>query len=145
MSAEENKRAFRRIPEEIINTGNFALVDELFAADYVEHSAIPPGMPTGRAGVQAYFTMLRAAFPDLHFTVDLILGEGDLTAGHISARGTHQGEFMGIAPTGKEVTWSETHIGRYVDGKLAEHWGDGDDLGLLRQLGAAPVEIPAAD
>ena len=139
MSVEENKAAFRRIPEEVVNTGNLALADELFAADYVEHVAVPPGTPPGVEGFKAFFTMLRAAFPDLRYTVEAILAEDDLVAGHVTVRGTHRGEFMGIAPTGRQATWTETHVGRYENGKLVEHWGDSDDLGLLQQLGAVPA------
>ncbi len=138
MSTEENKAALRRIPEEVINTGNLDLADELFAPDYIEHVPIPPGMPTGVEGFKAYFAMLRAAFPDLHYTVEAVLAEGDMTACHIVARGTHQGEFMGIPAMGRQVTWTETHIGRYEGGKLVEHWGDSHNLGLTQQLGVAP-------
>jgi predicted ester cyclase len=138
MSAEENKAAFRRIPEEVINGGNLDLADELFARDYIEHVPIPPGMPTGVEGFKAYFAMLRSAFPDLHYTVEAVLAEGDMTAGHLTARGTHSGSFMGIPATGRQVAWTETHIGRYEDGKLVEHWGNSDDLGMLQQLGAVP-------
>ena len=56
----------------------------------------------------------------------------------IASRGTHQGEFMGIAPTGREVTWTETHVGRFENGKLVEHWGNSDDLGMMQQIGAVP-------
>ena len=143
MSAAENKAAFRRIPEEVINTGNLDLADELFAPDYVEHVAVPPGTPSGVAGFKAYFALLRAAFPDLRYTVEAVLAEGDLVAGHVTVRGTHRGEFMGIPATGKPVTWTETHVGRFAGGKLVEHWGDSDDLGRLRQLGAGPPAGPA--
>ncbi len=138
MSVEANKAAFRRIPEDIFNTGNIELVDELFAAEYVEHQSAPPGVPTGVAGIKEFVTMFRAAFPDLHYTVEMTIAEGDIATGHVTVRGTHQGEFMGIPPTGKHVTWTETHIGRFENGKLVEHWGNGDDLGMMQQLGAIP-------
>ena len=85
-----------------------------------------------------FVAMLHTAFPDLHYTVENVLAEGELAAGHVTVRGTHQGEFLGIAPTGREVTWSETHVGRYENGKLVEHWGNSDDLGIMQQLGAVP-------
>jgi predicted ester cyclase len=138
MSAEENKAAFRRIPEEILNNGNLELADELFASDYIEHQTVPPGWPSGLEGFKMWVAMLRSAFPDVHYTVEHILAEGEMAAGHITARGTHQGEFLGIAATGREVTWTETHVGRFENGKLVEHWGDSDDLGLMQQLGAVP-------
>jgi predicted ester cyclase len=145
MSADENAREFRRIPEELMNAGNLDLIDALFAPTYVEHARIPPGMPAGREGVRAYFAMILAAFPDIHATVDQLLADGDLTAGHITVQGTHQGEFMGIPSTGKQVTWTETHLGRYDNGQLAEHWGDVDGLAILQQLGVIPDGGPPAD
>ncbi len=140
MSAEENKAAFRRIPEEIINTGNLDLADELLAPDYIEHVPLPPGLPSGVAGFKAFWTAFRTAFPDIQYTTETVLGEGDLVAGHFTVRGTHQGELMGVAGTGKQVTWTETHIARYENGKLVEHWGNSDDLGMMTQLGAIPAQ-----
>jgi predicted ester cyclase len=138
MSAEENKAAFRRVPEEVFNNGNLDLADELFASDYIEHQPVPLGWPSGLEGFKMFVTMLRSAFPDVHYTVENALAEGDLAAGHVTVRGTHQGEFLGIAPTGREVTWPETHVGRFEHGKLVEHWGDSDDLGLTQQIAAVP-------
>jgi predicted ester cyclase len=138
MSAEESKTAFRRVPEEVINTGNLDVAGEVIASDYVEHVPYPPGMPSGLEGWKLFFTMFHTAFPDMRYTVENILAEGDMVAMHVTARGTHQGEFMGIAPTGSEVTWTETHIGRFENGKLAEHWGNSDDLGMMEQFGAIP-------
>jgi predicted ester cyclase len=138
MSAEENKAVFRRIPEEVINTGNPDVAGEVIASDYVEHVPYPPGMPSGLEGWKLFFTMFHTAFPDMHYTVENILAEGDMVAMHVTARGTHQGEFMGVAPTGSEVTWTETHIGRFENGKLVEHWGNSDDLGMMEQFGAIP-------
>ena len=138
MSAEQNKAAFRRIPEEVLNTGNLELTDELFASDYIEHTPVPPGWPSGLEGFKMFVTTLRSAFPDVHYTVETVFAEGEMAAGSITARGTHRGEYFGIAPTGREVTWTETHVGRYENGKLVEHWGNSDDLGLLQQIGAVP-------
>jgi predicted ester cyclase len=136
--SEENKAAFRRIPEEIFNGGNLDLADEVVASDYIEHAPTPPGWPSGLEGFKMFVTTFRSAFPDLHYTVENSLAEGEMAAGNIIARGTHQGEFLGIAPTGREVTWRETHVGRFENGKLVEHWGNSDDLGLMQQIGALP-------
>ena len=76
--------------------------------------------------------------PSLTLCVDNILAEEEMAAGHLTVRGIHQGEFLGIAPTGREVTWTETHVGRFEDGKLVEHWADSDGLGLMQQIGAIP-------
>jgi predicted ester cyclase len=104
----------------------------------VEHARIPPGIPAGREGARVYFAMILAAFPDLHATVDQLLAEGDLTAGHITVEGTHQGDFMGIPATGIRATWTETHLGRYENGQLIEHWGDVDGIAILQQLAVLP-------
>ena len=77
MSIEENKRAIRRIPEEVVNTRNLALLDELVMSDYIEHANVPPGFPSGLAGLKQYYSMLLGAFPDFHYTVEDIVAEGE--------------------------------------------------------------------
>lgn len=108
------------------------------AADYVERFALPPGLPTGLAGFKLFWRTVLSAFPDLRYTVDDAIAEGDKVVLRITARATHQGEFQGIPPTGRQVTWTEIHIGRLANGKLVEHWGNVDQLGLLQQIGAIP-------
>ena len=139
MSTEQNRVNFRRIPEEIFNQGNLAVADELFAADYIEHVPLFPNWPSGLAGFKQFVTVLRAAFPDFHYTVEDAIAEGDKVVGRITAHGTHKGEFMGIPPTGKQATWTEIHIGRFAGGKLVEHWANLDQLGMLQQLGVVPT------
>lgn len=73
------------------------------------------------------------------YTVEDMIAEGDKVAARATASGTHQGDFLGIPPTGKHATWSEIHIGRVVDGKFVEHWANSDQLGLLQQLGVVPT------
>ena len=86
MSAEENKAAFRRIPEEVLNSGNPDLADEFFASDYLQHQPNPPAWPSGLEGFKAWVTLLHSAFPDVHYTVENVLAEGEMTAGHLTAR-----------------------------------------------------------
>ena len=138
MSIEQNKANFRAIQELVLNTGDFYRIDELFAAEFIEHAPGSPGVPANSATFKAYFTMLRNAFPNLHYTSEVLVAEGDLVAGYLTANGTQTGEFMGVPATGKQVTWTETHIGRYADGKLVEHWLNYDQLGLMQQLGVIP-------
>jgi predicted ester cyclase len=83
-------------------------------------------------------TMFRAAFPDLHSTVDLLIAEGDIVVGRHATTGTHRGEFMGIPATNKQVSISEIHIVRIANGKAVEHWGNQDDMGMMQQLGLIP-------
>jgi predicted ester cyclase len=104
---------------------------------------------TNREMKAAFVVMWRTAVPDLHYTVvpltpDDLIGEGDTVVHQVVGRGTHTGELFGIAPTGNTLEWTETHIGRFAHGKLVEHWGQIDLLGLLQHLGAIPVApVPA--
>ena len=129
---------WRRIPEELISEGRLELVDELFAEDYVEHAAVPPGITPDREGVRAFFTALRAAFPDLRYEVLSQFQDGDTHVGHIRATGTMTGSFAGMPPSNKAATWEEMHIGRMANGQVLEHWGVVDQLSMLIQLGFVP-------
>ena len=142
MSAEQNKAIARRIPLEAFNKGNLAVFDEVLAANYVDHFP-PPGFPAGREGYKRFVPLLRTAFPDLQFTLEQELADGDKVVHYVTTHGTHKGEFMGISPTQKKVTWTQLHIVRLADGKVVEHWGVIDQLGLLQQLGAIPAMMRA--
>lgn len=137
MSTEENKALARRIPLEAFNEGNAAVFDEVVTADADDHLP-PPGLPPGREGYKQFVTMLHAAFPDIRYTVNEEVAEGDKTMHHTTARGTHSGAFLGLPPTGKQVTWDEMHILRFANGKAVEHWGNVDQLSILQQLGVIP-------
>lgn len=128
---------WRRIPEEIINEGRMELIDEIFAEDYVEHSA-PPPLPPTREAVHMFFTALRAAFPDVKYDVLGTWQDGDTHIGYIQGSGTMTGDFMAMPASGKSATWTEIHIGRFANGKVAEHWATVDQLGMLTQLGFIP-------
>jgi steroid delta-isomerase-like uncharacterized protein len=136
MSAD-HKALSRRVIEACFNQGNLALADELYAPDYVDHSA-PPGFPPGVAGFKQQVAMYRAAFPDVHVTIEDQVAEGDKVVTRWTGRGTHQGELMGIAPTHKAVTVTGIAIDRIVAGKIVEHWENFDQLGMLVQLGVVP-------
>jgi predicted ester cyclase len=143
----QNKASFRRIPERIYNDGDVALSSEVMTDDYIEHIPLPPGFPTGRAGFDQFVEMFRTAVPDLtytvtHFTPDDLIGEGDHVVHHVEGRGTHLGALFGIAPTGRSLDWTETHIGRYADGMLVEHWGQIDVLRILQGVGTVPGYTP---
>lgn len=139
MSKEQNKADIRRFIEEVFHEGKLDVLDEVIAADYVEHVPLPPGFAPGRDGLKQWVTALRAAFPDFRYRIDDMIAEGDKLAVRVTARGTHQGEFLGIPPTGRRVSWTEMHMPRIVGGKHVEHWANVDQLGLLRQLGAIPT------
>jgi steroid delta-isomerase-like uncharacterized protein len=136
MGTQENKALASRFLEEVINKGNFSVVDEITASNFVDHTA-PPGAPPTPAGFKAFMTAFRAAFPDLHYTIEDSIAEGDRVVQRTTAKGTMKGEFMGMPASGKSATWSEIHITRYENGKATEHWGVVDQQGMLTQLGFA--------
>lgn len=142
MTTEEYKAVFSSIPERLFNRGDLTIIDEVFSDDYVEHANIGPDIPPTRDAVRQFVPMLRAAFPDLHYEVEDVVAEGDKVVGRMTVTGTHQGDFAtpggAIPATGRQVRWSEIHIGRFANGKLVEHWVQQDVMGLMQQLGAIP-------
>lgn len=138
MSVEENKTIARRFVNDGINAANLAVFDELLVPDVIDHYA-PPGVPPGREGWKQTRLIFLAGFPDGHWVEEDLMAEGDKVVGRYTFHGTHQGEFFGILAIGKQVVVTNIHIMRFVDGKIVEHWGNGDDLGLLQQLGAVPM------
>ncbi len=132
-----NKDLVRRFAQEVLNDGNMAALEELVAADLVNHSP-PPGVPADREGLRAFVLGQRAAFPDFQMTVEDLIAEADKVVLRFTARGTHQGTFAGIPPTGKQVSISGINIYRVAGGKIVEAWAERDTFGMLRQLGAIP-------
>src|SRR2546423_1784713 len=108
MTLEENKAFTRRFMEVVINEGNLDRAHEFLAPDFVDHAA-PPGIPGTVAGFQQFFTMFRSAFPDLHYTVDDTVAEGDRVVDRTTAHGTMHGDFAGMPASHKHATWSEVH------------------------------------
>ena len=138
------RRIASRIQLEVINEGNFDLLDELLATDFVDHTP-RRGVPPTSAGLKKSITELKGAFPDVRYAIDDAFTCGDQVVHRLSATGTMTGAFMGIPATGKSATWSEIHIGRVVNGRLTEHWGLVDQLGMLVQLDILPEpgRVPA--
>ncbi len=141
--SEQNKAAVRRYIEEAWNRGKLAMVDEVLAPNYASHD---PGNPeyTGREGVKQLITLYRNAFPDLHWSIEDQIAEGDKVVTRWTARGTHKGDLRGIPSTGKQVTVTGTTCSRFAGGKVAESWVNWDTLGLMQQLGAVPSPQRAA-
>src|SRR5215831_7218549 len=138
-SEEENKALYHRTFEEVFNQGNLAIVDDLVAPDYLNHE-VPPGMNNrGPDSTLQVVRMLRTAFPDLHFTIEDLVAEGDTVAGRVTMSGTHLGPFLGIAPTGRSFQQAHMTFVRFRDGKAIEHRAVRDDLGMLQQLGVIPM------
>jgi predicted ester cyclase len=132
------KLTAERIPLEVINNGNFGLLDELLSTDYVDHTPLLGVAPT-RDGLKQSLKALKTAFPNVRYTIENSVACGNDIVHFLKATGTMTGEFMGIAPTGKSATWNEIHIGRGVNGRLTEHWSIVDQLGMLVQLGVVPA------
>jgi predicted ester cyclase len=138
MSAEENKAIARRIPLEALNNKQLALLEELVDPAGVDH-AVPPGMPETFETTKQFLGMLLAGFPDLRYTLEDEIAEGDKVVQRALVSGTMKGDFMGIPATGKHATWMEMHIVRFAGGKIVEHWATIDQLGMLQQLGVIPM------
>jgi len=141
---EENKAQFRRTYEEVLNRGDLSGVDELIAPEFLNHEA-PPGMDRGPESMRGLATMLRTAFPDLHFEIEELVAEGDTVAGRLTMSGTHEGPLMGMPPTGRAVQQDHMHFVRFRDGKAIEHWGVRDELGMMQQMGVIPEQGPPRD
>jgi steroid delta-isomerase-like uncharacterized protein len=137
MSAEENKALLQRGYEQIFNQGNLDQIEEFASTDLVDHEAPPPGMEDfeGIEVLRQFVKVFRDAFPDLQFTAEDMIAEGDKVAARYTMRGTHQGEFMGVAPTGNRIEVTGIDIVRFEGGKIVEHWGNSDELGMMQQLG----------
>ena len=137
-TAEENKRIVRRIPEEVVNEGNVEILDEIVAEDVIDHT--PLGVAQGLESFKETAEYLNAAFPDMSVTVEEVVAEGDTVAARVIQQGTHDGEFMGIEPTGQDVEIETMAFLRLSEGEIVERWVRPDQLGLMQQLGV--VERP---
>ena len=137
MSEETNTALLHRFVEELVNQGNMAVAPELVASDFIELDPFP-GQTPGRAGLTESIERLRTAFPDLIWRIEEMVAEGEKVASLHSWSGTHRGEFLGIAPTGKRVSMSCVIFDIYEDGKLKKSRLVMNVLSLLQQLGAMP-------
>jgi predicted ester cyclase len=130
----------RRNTEEVQGRGDYALFEELFAPDYIDHTPQPGGTPD-RAGTLHLYKALRAAFPDFHADIHWQVADGDLVTTYKTYHGTHQGSFLGIAPTGTAIAFETVDAMRVRDGRIVEHWGVANLYKLLEQLGALPAAV----
>ncbi len=137
MSAEENKAIVRRY-REIHNSNDLAGLDQIVDAHIVSHSGVP-GMPPGLEGGKMVHNMFLSAFPDSQVTTDDLIADGDEVVERFTFRGTNKGSFMGAPPTGKQVTATGMSVFRIANGKIVEHWGENDSLGVMQQLGLVPM------
>jgi predicted ester cyclase len=138
-SLEENKALIRRFSNEFKNKANHGIVDELMTPNF-QHHFKDPRLPKGREGMKILGRGVVAAFPDVHATIQDIIAEGDRVVERTIAQGTHKGEFNGVPPTGTPVTWSELHMYRIENGKIAELWSEIDFLGIMTQISPLPAQ-----
>ncbi|HTJ75119.1 MAG TPA: ester cyclase [Acidimicrobiales bacterium] len=137
MTEEEVSTLVNRFTDEAWNGGNLDLIDELFAADYVGHDAPRPDPVQGPEGMKDFLRMYHHAFSDAHITLDDVIVKDDKVVTRWTGRGTHDGDLMGIPPTGKKIEFVGIRIFRVAEGKIAEGWVVWDTFGLMRQLGKA--------
>jgi len=134
VSSEENKAIFRRYVEEVGNEGNLEVADEIFSS-YLAHQSDGSVLERGPEDVKKFMGEFREGFPDFHTTIEDQIAEGDRVVTRWRMKGTHRGEFRGIAPTGAELDVTGIGIFRFSDGKVVESWDNFDQLGMMRQLG----------
>ncbi len=137
--SEENKALVRHYFEEIWDKGNLDLIDELFTTNFVRHGPTgTEGEVRGLEGFKGLVTMYRTAFPDLQVPIEELIAEGDRVVSRWTARGIHQGELMGNAPTGNQLSVTGIIVDRISGDKIEEEWADYDTLHLLQQIGGVP-------
>jgi steroid delta-isomerase-like uncharacterized protein len=135
MSTEENKTIARRLIEEAWNQGNISVVDELLAPDHIPHNSRVGNQPPSRELYKQFIIRTRAAFPDMHATIEDQIAEGDRVVTRWSVQGTHQGVFQGHSPTGNQMRVTGIAIDRITDGKVVEGWMEMDTHDQMQQLG----------
>jgi len=141
-TTEENKRTVRRIREEVEEQGDLDAIDEIFAEDVVTHT--PMGEFRGPEAIREMYESDREGFSDSTEKIHDVIAEGDTVAMRLTERGTHDGEFMGIEPTGREFEIQTMTFFRLEDGKVAEWWMQPDTLGFMQQLGVTPEDLSEA-
>lgn len=136
MTRESNIATMERL-NAAIESGDFQAFEEVFAPGAIDHDPAPGQIP-GPEGFRQFFTELRTAFPDLKVSVEKMIADAEYVALAYTMTGTHQGRFLGFAPTGKQMRARGVEIGKFAHGQLIERWGSSDQLGILQQLGLVP-------
>jgi steroid delta-isomerase-like uncharacterized protein len=134
---DQNKQLVDTFVQELFTRGDLDAADRHTTPDFVHHDPPFSGVPEGREGLRAMGAMIRAALPDWHSDLELLVAEGDHVVERFTASGTHRGELLGVAPTGKTLVLPGINVFRVEEGRIAEMWSRLDVLGLLRQLGLA--------
>jgi predicted ester cyclase len=138
MTPDANRERYRRFYQEVMNQGNLAAIDDFIDPEVHSHAPLP-GQRPGAAGFRDAIAGFREAFPDLHATAEDLIAEDDRVVGRFTVTATHRGDFMGMAATGRQITYEEIVIVRFAGGKIVEHWAVADALAIMQQLGAIPA------
>ncbi len=138
MTIEANKASMHRFTE-LINTASEKLAGELIAPEAIFHVPGRPEPMRGPTGYLAIIGMMRAGFPNIQWTLEEMIAEADKVAARFTMRGTHQGTFFGVPPTGKKIEVKAMNFYRFAGGQIVEEHGQPDLLGLLQQIGAVPM------
>ena len=133
-SSHAAKAVVRRNTEEVQGNGNFEVFEDLFADDFVDHTP-QPGTTPDKAGVGKLYTYLRLAFPDFHAEIHWQLADGDRVTTYKTYHGTHEGPFLGVPPTHRKIRFESVDVMRVQNGKITDHWGVGNLLSLMQQIG----------
>jgi steroid delta-isomerase-like uncharacterized protein len=139
LPTEKNRAAQERMAQ-AINSGRLDVLSEVLAPNVVDHDPAPDQQP-GPEGFKRFFATLRSAFPDLTVKPEHMVTNEDEIALAYTISGTHQGNFLGVAPTGKRISARGMQIARFENGQIVERWGSSDELGILKQLGVAPQRV----
>jgi steroid delta-isomerase-like uncharacterized protein len=135
---DRNKKIVDAFIQELFSDGDLQAVERHLAPGFVDHDPPVSGAPSGAEGMRRAAVMFREALPDWHSVPEEMVAEGDIVVERFIARGTHRGELMGVAPTGRAIVLAGINVFRIEDDRIVERWGRLDELGLLRQLGLAP-------
>ena len=133
-ASDAAKTVVRRNTEEVQGKGNFDVFEELFANDFVDHTT-QPGTTPDKAGVRKLYTYMREAFPDFHAEIHWQLADGDCVTTYKTYHGTHEGPFLGVAPSHRKIHFETVDVMRVRNGKFTEHWGVANLLSLMQQIG----------
>jgi predicted ester cyclase len=142
MSIEHNRQLVRRFYAEVVGGGDYSNLGSFVATDYLDHNAAEAGR--GPEVVRTHLEAIRTTLPDFTIEIEDIFAEGEYVITRVTGRGTHLGEWMGIKPTGREVRLKGINIDRVERGRIAEHWGEADTIGMLVQMGVDPLAGRAA-
>lgn len=141
MPAEDNKRIVRRFYDEVMSAGNADVLDEVMAENFVDHGEALFGSPQGRDVLREGIIATHNILANLSVYLEDIIAEDDMVGVRGTMRCTHQGPFLGVAPTGHELSWNGLAMFRIADGKIAERWFNSDSISVLRQLRLAPARL----